>query len=340
MYKSIFKKAGHFPGIKGPARYLNRYRPAILMYHGLSNNDDIRDWTQVRPSDFKRQMLCAKQNYNIVSLKNLVEMLQSGKIEPHSVAVTFDDGYRSNYDLAYPILKDLNIPATIFVAGGFVSQSGPANRYLWPDFIGIVLKSHAGKEIDLTDIGLDRFDISTGEKKRTAQTIICERFKSIKSSEKDSIIKSLEEKFGDTIRHEEFSDYLPMTPDHIRQISEEGLVTIGAHTRNHSILSQLDPQYLEDEIIGCKNDLEKIIDRKITEFAYPNGRLVDIGPEALAITSRTYLCAVTTEAGLNGRLQNKYLLRRIGIGSYYGLDEFKVLLSGVFYLWQTPLRDL
>jgi peptidoglycan/xylan/chitin deacetylase (PgdA/CDA1 family) len=339
MSIALIKKAAELFGLSKPARYYTRRRPAILMYHGLSENPDCRDWTQVSLSDFTAQMRYLKSHYRPVSLDELVAMLESGSVAPHTVAVTFDDGYKSNYDLAFPVLKELGIPATIFVTSGFVLRHEKHRRYLWPDFISALLLSTAGDVLDLREFGLDQYDLTSKRITYSSRNVICEYLKSISSIEREKIISSLYTQYGENIDHGRFVDYLPMDTNDVRHLAESGLITVGAHSRTHPILSRLDSDRIEDEILGSKNDLEQMTGGAVTQFAYPNGRWEDINRKVFDITARNFECAVLTESGLNRSGQNKYLLRRIGIGPNLGFGQFRVLISGLYHLMQGIDRD-
>lgn len=94
----------------------------ILMYHSIGEN---RVFFTVKPREFERQMEYLKEHsYSVISLRSVIEKFERGERDFQKCAVlTFDDGYRDNYDNAYPILKKYGFPATIFVATGFVGRS-------------------------------------------------------------------------------------------------------------------------------------------------------------------------------------------------------------------------
>ncbi len=340
MIRALIKKTA---GLSGPGkiiRYVTRFNPRILMYHGLTENPTTREWTQVAIDTFKEQMQYLRQFFHPVSLREMVAMLESGKIEPHAVTVTFDDGYKSNYDLAYPILKELGIPATIFITSRFVMPQSNRYLYLWPDLISVILKSHAPTAIDLDDLSLGQYNLSSERNIYSAHNEICERLKSVASTDNENVVAALYERFGDTIDDNRFSDFSPMTPENVRRLAADDLITIGAHSQNHPILSRLEPARLEEEIVGSKRDLEEITGVSISEFAYPNGRWRDINREVVEITARHFECAVLTETGLNLTGHNKYLLRRIGIGSNLDFRQYRAMLSGVYYIGQKPIVRL
>jgi len=88
----------------------------VLTYHKLSRNG-ASDAMTVREPDFEAQMRFLRENgYRVVSLDDLFEFLQLRRQLPaRSVVITFDDGWRSVYDIAMPILKKYGYPATLFV---------------------------------------------------------------------------------------------------------------------------------------------------------------------------------------------------------------------------------
>src|SRR3989344_8233041 len=112
-------------------RTRNRLIPTayILLYHRIADVKDDPLQLSVNPENFKNQLLYLKQKYNIVPLVQLVMWLRKGGLKDNSVAVTFDDGYADNLHNALPILKELNVPATIFITSGYISS----NRHFYWD---------------------------------------------------------------------------------------------------------------------------------------------------------------------------------------------------------------
>ncbi len=131
------------------------YVVPVLMYHSVDEN-----WKEsklsVSPESFRRQMeFLVKNKYNIVSLHKIKELRESGKPIPYkTVAITFDDGYENNYTNAFPIMKEHNIPAAIFVVLNKIGREG----YLtWPQIEemaenNIEIGSHTLSECYLPDI--------------------------------------------------------------------------------------------------------------------------------------------------------------------------------------------
>jgi len=131
------------------------YVAPILMYHHI-DSDSKESKLSVSPESFRRQMKFLKDNnYNVVSLDKLVELIESKKPMPYkTIAITFDDGYKDNYTEAFPLLKKYDIPASIFIAANKIGKQG----YLsWQELeemasYGIDIGSHTLTECYLPDI--------------------------------------------------------------------------------------------------------------------------------------------------------------------------------------------
>ncbi len=93
----------------------------ILLYHHITTDSfsDDDSISLISPEDFRLHMTAIKTNFSPISLREYCDYVKcedgSRDIPDNAIIVTFDDGYSSNYEIAYPILKSLEIPATIFV---------------------------------------------------------------------------------------------------------------------------------------------------------------------------------------------------------------------------------
>lgn len=94
-----------------------RYMIPVVMYHSVTPEAKPKNRMQISVNLFTRQMeFLKKHHYNVISLEEAAKLIRERKkIPAKTVAITFDDGYKDNYTYAYPILKKLGIPATIFI---------------------------------------------------------------------------------------------------------------------------------------------------------------------------------------------------------------------------------
>lgn len=95
----------------------NQYVVPIIMYHYFQPKASADDKLCVSPETFDKQMRFLKEHqYNVITLEEVGKLVaQKKKIPPKTIAITMDDGYKSNYIYAFPVLKKYNLPATIFL---------------------------------------------------------------------------------------------------------------------------------------------------------------------------------------------------------------------------------
>jgi len=94
------------------------YQPPVLMYHSVNpKSHPVLYRLIVDPGDFVKQMEFLKgHGYHVVPLETIGRMIAENKKVPFkTIAITFDDGFKDNYTYAYPVLKKMGFPATIFV---------------------------------------------------------------------------------------------------------------------------------------------------------------------------------------------------------------------------------
>lgn len=103
----------------------SHYTAPILMYHHIRQSG-WQDRLSVPPANFKKQMdFLLKGKYQVISLEELINFIKSKKPLPHNlVVITFDDGYEDNYIYGFPILKNNNFPATIFLVTDSIDHKG------------------------------------------------------------------------------------------------------------------------------------------------------------------------------------------------------------------------
>lgn len=96
----------------------------ILLYHNITPGSGGGDIANVSAKMFETHILALiNAGYNIISLKDYISYVKGeGKLPKKPLVLTFDDGYSSNYEIAFPILKRYNIPATIFIVTGTVGE--------------------------------------------------------------------------------------------------------------------------------------------------------------------------------------------------------------------------
>lgn len=147
------KVENRFEGIKTTSQDMNI---PILCYHDVTPNNPNNNGLLISPEKFKEQLQYLKDNnYTPITLDELYDYLRNNKEIPEKpVVITFDDGYKGNYEYAYPILKEFKFPATMFVISNYVGGSDFMTTEQIKEMSnnGIQIESHTSKHDDLSKL--------------------------------------------------------------------------------------------------------------------------------------------------------------------------------------------
>jgi peptidoglycan/xylan/chitin deacetylase (PgdA/CDA1 family) len=172
---------------------------------------------------------------------------------------TFDDGC-DNFT-ALPLLKRYAMPATVFVACGYLNGGR-----MWNDTIIEAIRTCRKAELDLRDDGLPRLAVGTAEEKRQAIDTLLSGLKYRPVGERDRLSGRIARR-----AQAQLPDDLMLTSGQVRELRSAG-VEIGAHTVRHPILAHTTEPDAEREIRDSKRELERLLEAEVPHFAYPNGQ--------------------------------------------------------------------
>ncbi len=250
----------------------------ILMYHGVA---------QQGAQALGQQLRYLARHFKVVSLDSMLDGIMNGSLPlAHEIVLTFDDGLRNNLTVVYPILRELQLPATMFVCPALV-ESG---EWLWNHEMRCRLQTLRARELAELRTKL----LAPGN---TVAAII-EWMKTLQLQQRrtaEAIIRQATAGFQPTEAQREAFDI--MNWNDLRSLDRD-LITVGSHTLSHPILTKLSRQEIESEILESRRCLEQRLDRKVDLFCYPNGAY---DRRAYQLVQKTYRAAVTTETGvING----------------------------------------
>ncbi len=242
----------------------------ILAYHRVGSVYEFpSDVPLMTPEDFDKQIGHLARKYRVIPLSELGRALSTGTTLPAKAAViTFDDGYRDNYLLAYPILRKYGVPATIFLATGHIDHGTP----FWWDRVSYAVSNTARQQLELGRLGTHRFQTAT-ERWLTAR-VIRNRLKDLLDGDKNLAIEDLVSQLGVDMPGS-LARGLLLSWDQIREMSQNG-IDFGAHTVNHPTLIGMSPEQARDEIVCSQRRIAEVVDRPVDTFAYPDGRRANI----------------------------------------------------------------
>lgn len=235
-----------------------------LNYHrigdGSHSNLDRGLWSASEES-FDQQLAFLKKNCDVISPAD-IDTARKDRRGLH-VLITFDDGYLDNYQIAFAALRRHGLPATFFIATGFIDDP----RLPWWDEIAGLVRSSQREVIDLGN-WLPRPLAIAGEHREQSIHRLLDTYKSLPAVDAEKFLDNLRAVAVDPVRGS--SDHLWMNWDMVREMAANGM-TIGGHTIDHVILSSVDKQRQWEEISGCAARIEQEIGKPMEYFAYPVG---------------------------------------------------------------------
>ena len=308
------------------AAWLRRRRAVILTYHALV---DAEPPPKLRPlykifvtaAAFRAQMMVLRMRYRVLPLRELAERFRRGESGENLAAVTFDDGWRTTRSLAAPILHELGVPATVFVATGLVDT---AARGLWTQQLWASLAESGGGAIRF---GESELPADSPAKRALAIRTIAETLKKLPGEKRRAQLDELRARHGDGIALGD--DMTLMSWREVEELSAFG-VDCGAHTVDHEILSGLTPAEASAQIRDSRGRLEEVTRASCPLFAYPNGSAADFGDiHARILQDQGFSAAVTQIPGRNTPVTDRFRLRRINVGLEHTLETFTAELNGL-----------
>jgi peptidoglycan/xylan/chitin deacetylase (PgdA/CDA1 family) len=322
--KAVYQATSWEPMLRARRNRKLRDSVIVLMYHEVAEDDrDIEAWTVVKKSDFIRQMEYLHDTFQVVSLDEAFQLIEKGQaIHKPTAVITFDDGYAGNKRIVLPIAKSMKIPLTIFVSTRAVQEQ----IVYWYDRLINAFQGEEAINVDLKHILLSRYCINRSKGSENWREIerLLRDLKTLGSTARESIVADI---IAD-LRGSMDSDphMAPLMLSDLHELADCPLITIGAHSHCHNILTQLSREEIAKSIQTSKALLESWIKRPVNYFAYPNGNYNDMVVSSLKESG--FKCSLTTASRPWKRGESYFTIPRIGIGRYDSFDYFKVKISG------------
>lgn len=244
----------------GPAARLS-----VLIFHRVLPEPDPLFPGEVDQTGFDAICRWVRQWFEVLPLDQAAQALREGRLPARAAAITFDDGYADNHDLAMPILQQHGLSATFFVATGFLDGG-----WMWNDgVIDVVRRSPGDRPLStagIAEIGAESLDLSSLQARREAILRVIGAIKHLDPARRLQIVQQLQQRM-----RLEPPRGLMMTSDQVRGLRRGGM-GIGAHTVHHPILARLQDAAARDEIVAGRDRLQDLLQERVPLFAYPNGQ--------------------------------------------------------------------
>jgi peptidoglycan/xylan/chitin deacetylase (PgdA/CDA1 family) len=292
----------------------------ILMYHAVARSRPlVPDWCLLPEPAFVRQMQYVKAHFEVLPLSDAVTRLHDDSITRPTAVITFDDGFQNIHDVAFPVLRRLALPATVFLNTGFVGS----DETIW--FCRVVrAMTHTDRKTLLWQGR--RYSLQDASARRSASVRIQERLKQLRPDDLVGELEQIETRLGRSSGGSAAGDehWRVLDPASIRRMAASGLIEFGAHTDTHAILTRVGPDRARREIERSIRMTSDLTGRPCDLFAYPNGTVHDYDAGTTALLRDLGIrAAVTTIPGLNTTKTPPLELHRDGIGGDHRLLTFQ-----------------
>ncbi len=316
----VFSSWVHARSLVNPAVF------TVLNYHAVGKvsesylfDSDVVDATE---ENLELQLGYIAKHFNIIDIDTLLRAMRGdGSLLSRSLLITFDDGYRSNFEIALPALLRHGLKAAFFIATEYVER----RTIYWWDRINYLIKSSKEKEIQLQYPFSVRLRLES-DPQGSIETLM-DVVKKHPGLDLDRFLTEITEAsrvdWSQGLENR-LAEQLIMTWDEIRALRDAGM-DVESHTRSHRVLQTLDPKELRKELIGSRTDLENRLGKPVQAVAYPVGWPVSNDPQLRRILSEAgYEAGFTCASGLNSNWHHmdRYDIKRLSVGRLTNFNVF------------------
>lgn len=241
----------------------------ILMYHSVAEAAKaawIDSGNHVPPELFEQQMRLLARRRRVISMTTLIEALEVGRpLAAGTVVLTFDDGYLDNLTVAAPILQRYGLPATLYLATGYVTRAAPQ----WIDQLYAIVRARTRQRLSLGDDPAGGFDLRAPRRCADAFRAAAGRLLVAGANERERLLADMK----DQLRPVEHPPRLTMGWDDVRELRRRyAEFEVGVHTREHLDLATHGPETARRELKASIDDVQRELGERPVHFSFPYSR--------------------------------------------------------------------
>ena len=302
-------------------------RLLILCYHGISLEDEHR-WNPAlfMPAEHLRSrlQLLRQERYNVLPLGEALQRLAAGTLPPRSVAITFDDGDYDFYSRAYPLLREYDYPATVYLTTHYADRGLP----VFEGICSYMLWRKASSTVHLDILGTGRtLDLRTeaGRERALRELVDFARRERLSSTDKDAVAAELARALGiDYARLRATRILQLMNHEEVEELARAG-VDVQLHTHRHC--SPRNEADYRKEIVDNRVSIRAKTGQSAVHFCYPSGEYASSFLPWLS--AEGVVSATTCNPGLASAGTDPLLLPRLVDHTGLSEVEFSAWLSGL-----------
>lgn len=249
---------------------------------------------------FRNTLTWLGRRYRFISSAQLEKILNGAESRQRACHISFDDGHHTFATHALAVLQQLQVPVTLFVSPAIIRSGG---HYWFQE--------------------LEQFILQLGEtpvRNHLAHRLGC-RPENLRPYALTSMVKAMPIDFtlewiADLKKQHRLAAFAPynLSYETLKSLAHSPIVTLGAHTLTHPILANEEATRAENEMLGSIQQLQDIIQKPVTTFAYPNGAALDQGPRDKAVLKAAGIAlAFTTENQFFNRKTDPFFIPRPGL---------------------------
>lgn len=295
----------------------------VLNYHRIGDHTravgDVGVYSATVEA-FERQLRMLKQDCDVITPDDIRDLPSRGR--GNYAMVTFDDGYRDNYEYALPALKSAGLPAVFFIATGFIDRP----HMSWWDEISWMVRNSKAQQIGPSPTLPITVSLS-GYRQPAIETVLS-LYKKLPPDVTGQFLNDLGEACGTGRAPVELAEKEWMTWDMVREMHKAGML-IGGHTVNHPVLANLSRFEQEHEIEGCANALQQQLGEPMRLFSYPRGKRDAFNEDTRGcLYERQVQYAFSYYGGMNRADDiDPYDVRRVAVDFDTSFEAFEAMVT-------------
>lgn len=307
---------------------VSRSKLLILAYHRVLDIPDEDAFSgdpelvSASTRDFERQMRFVRDHFEPLRFADVLQAMDRGVALPrNSLVVTFDDGHIDNFTHAFPILRSLGVPATIFVSTQYIDA--PETPF-WFDHVAQLMYFAPPGPLHLDQIDFDA-TLTEIRSRRDATEALLRKLKREPNDRRVAVVRELAQRLGE---HVASPQRAAMNWSEVREMAAAG-IEFGSHTVSHPVLAQLDDEAIRQELAESRATIRAQTGQPVETIAYPIGK-VGAYDDRVIETAKScgYRLGVSYETGVNpAKDLDLFALRRLAVERYTSFGNFKAMLS-------------
>lgn len=293
----------------------------VFNYHRVGNSTDSpfdRALWSATQDEFDQQVRFLKSNFTIARIADLKSLLVAP--DERAVLITFDDGYRDNFEVAFPVLQQHKVPATFFIASGFIDQRNIA----WWDELAWMVRRSELKSLPVFDGHPQASDISGPEQQEATIKQLLRTYKHLPEQKTDAFLNEIAKATGSGRCPPHIANEMWMTWEMVRTMHAGGM-DLGGHTVTHPVLANTDVDRQREEILQSKQRVETMVGCTMKAFSYPVGQRDSFDEQTKALLREAgYDWAFSFYGGFcSTHHPDRMNLPRVGVSPYLTRDLFR-----------------